>query len=205
MELVSRKLWSLSSWGHRELVTSYKHIPRKQSNIVNITTREIDSARRQREQLLSRLTKINMNWPYLLLLSTAVNCYPKLPCMTADGLCPSELECAINSEEDCGEMGNFKPNATDCGCCPACVKLLDRGEPCHGVEIPQLYECGDDLVCSERTGTCVPPSGKRQSTACVKTMVFALESKWRGTVGACAMNWGIINLHKKKKKKKLKE
>ncbi|XP_021933559.1 uncharacterized protein LOC110836558 isoform X2 [Zootermopsis nevadensis] len=101
-----------------------------------------------------------MQWAYLFTLTTfaVAYCYPALPCLTQDGYC-TELQCAIKQPDDCIN-GHFKPNVSDCGCCPSCIKFLDRGQPCHQVEIPAEYECGADLVCSERTGTCVPPSAE---------------------------------------------
>ncbi|KAJ9591279.1 hypothetical protein L9F63_002182 [Diploptera punctata] len=116
-----------------------------------------------------------MNWQYLLLLITIVSCYPKLPCVTSDGNCPDYLECAIKAPEDCNE-GYFKPNISDCGCCPACIKYLERGEDCHGINIPPLYECGNDLVCSQRTGTCVPPSA--ESPLIEEALYSSKESKF---------------------------
>ena len=54
-----------------------------------------------------------MQWHYLLFLNTLATCYPKMPCVTSDGTCPDDLECAISEPEDCNE-GHFKQNVTDC-------------------------------------------------------------------------------------------
>ncbi|XP_063217745.1 insulin-like growth factor-binding protein 7 [Bacillus rossius redtenbacheri] len=62
--------------------------------------------------------------------------------------CPA-LECA---------GGQVRPNASSCGCCPACVKLLDRGDPCFQA-VNEEVACSAGLECSEKTRTCVPSIG----------------------------------------------
>ncbi|XP_069703545.1 uncharacterized protein [Periplaneta americana] len=94
-----------------------------------------------------------------LLITAAVNSYPTPPCVPQDGACAVDVPCAIKEPEDC-TTGLFRPNVDTCGCCPACVQQLGQGEPCKQVVIPATYECRDDLVCSDRTGTCVPPSAE---------------------------------------------
>jgi hypothetical protein len=68
-----------------------------------------------------------MQWVYLLTTFAVAFCYPALPCLNQDGYCTPHLQCTIKEPNDCIN-GHFKPNASDCGCCPACIKYL--GECC---------------------------------------------------------------------------
>jgi hypothetical protein len=73
--------------------------------------------------ILYPLLRFRMQCLYLLTTFTVVYCYPALRCLKPHGSCTPDLQCTVSKPEDCTN-GQFKPNVSDCGCCPACIKYL---------------------------------------------------------------------------------
>ncbi|XP_077515397.1 nidogen-2-like isoform X3 [Amblyomma americanum] len=74
-------------------------------------------------------------------------------------------------KEPCRQLacshGRLLHNATTCGCCPVCVRILGEGEACRNKEMASIPggECGPMLSCVD--GSCSRP----ESRACVRDLL----------------------------------
>ncbi|XP_067003315.2 uncharacterized protein [Anabrus simplex] len=128
-------------------------------------------------------------WSYLrgcTMILLLIACCQAYPATTCTNVCDPAI--CKNSTVSC-EGGYLKPNASECGCCPVCIRYLDRGDECRATHIPPDHECGEGLHCSERTGTCVPPDSvvvnitERPQLPCNKAPQYKVTCSFDGTYG----------------------
>ncbi|PSN40890.1 hypothetical protein C0J52_18735 [Blattella germanica] len=100
-------------------------------------------------------------------------------CKTVNCTHPSVL--SIEHQPPCKENQRFNSYGTYCGCCPACVDILDVGGRCsYSLDLdspPPLAECKQGLDClkdrctSPKTTSTTTPTTKMTTTVAPTTKV----------------------------------
>ncbi|GFS99724.1 u35-Nephitoxin-Nsp1a_1 [Nephila pilipes] len=73
-------------------------------------------------------------------------------------VCPKNYCATVNCPNvSCSENQLYKERGSFCGCCPVCLHVLKKGEPCGSLfemGVPPKVVCDKGLRCSPDTQTC---------------------------------------------------
>ncbi|KAG8187906.1 hypothetical protein JTE90_001668 [Oedothorax gibbosus] len=92
-----------------------------------------------------------MHLEVFLLLTAALTVSSRIVCTPdfCDKIqCTPDLSCGPNQELD--------PHGSFCGCCPACITIIEKGQTCH----PSIFVGGPPPTEKCRDGICDPKTRK---------------------------------------------
>ncbi|KAF8782887.1 hypothetical protein HNY73_013120 [Argiope bruennichi] len=73
-------------------------------------------------------------------------------------VCPKNYCEKIKCKEvSCSSDQKYTEHATFCGCCPACLNIIQKGESCFSLlflGVPPTSTCDEGLYCDYKTETC---------------------------------------------------